>query len=80
MKLASISEGWLLQKMREKLGAAGYFNNPLVSQDGGLYNAPSGHDSGSRVAGGTSYATGVPTSPRKRKFLGLANRPNSIVL
>ncbi len=80
MKLASISEGWLLQKMREKLGAAGYFNNPMISQDSGLYNASSGHDSGSRTTGGTGYATGVPNSPRKRKFLGLANRPNSIVL
>lgn len=77
MKLSQINEGLILQKMYEHLKSDGYFNRPVNN------DAPtpsSGFDTGSRVAGSTSLPTGVPHKARHRKFLGLANRPNAIIL
>lgn len=54
-------------------------SSPLFKLDQ-LYNAPSGHDSGSRVEGATSQTTGVPTNIRHRQFMGMEQRPGTIRL
>lgn len=79
MKLRQISENFLIHKLRDQLQSSGYFNRPIIQTDK-PYEANSGHSSDSAVAGSTYMPTGVPTNPRHRRFLGLANRPNTIRL
>lgn len=79
MKLRQISENLLMHKLRDELQSRGYFNKPMLHTDQ-QYQANSGHDSSSRIAGNTSMAIGVPKKPRHRKFLGIANRYGTIRL
>lgn len=79
MRLRQISENLLLHKLRDQMQSSGYFNRPMLHVDK-PYEASSGHDSGSRIAGGSTMPTGIPKNPRLRKYLGIANRPGSIRL
>ena len=80
MKLNQISEGFLLQKIRDQLMSSGYFNRPTLQTGSPEYQASSGFDSGSRASGDTSYSVGTPYKPRLRQFLGMTSRPGSIRL
>ena len=79
MKLRQISENFLIHKLREQMQSSGYFNRPMLHSDA-LYQASSGHDSGSRINNGSTMTTGVPKNPRHRKYLSIANRPGTIRL
>jgi hypothetical protein len=76
MKLSSIVEGLMSQSIDAALKVDGLNG---IGQRSVLHNPElnAGADMGSRVLGGTSYPTGVPTSARHRKFLGF-NRPYRI--
>ena len=80
MKLRQINENLIMQQVRGQLQRSGPYTARPFLHSGHLYNASSGFDAGSRVAGNTSSATGVPIKPRHRKFLGLEQRPGSIRL
>lgn len=79
MKLSLISENFVLQKLREMLKSAGYFNRPIVNTDQ-PYSPTSGHDAGSRAGGSTYLPTGMPWKARHRRFLGMEQRPGAIRL
>lgn len=76
MKLSTIYEGLISQTIDAALKNDGLNG---IGQRAVLHNPQldAGADMGSRVLGGTSYPTGVPTSARARKFLGF-NRPYRI--
>jgi len=71
MKLRKINEGFMAQKMREVLR-----DEEHIGQRDKLPLAASGHDAGSRVAGNTQMATGVPLKPRHRKYFGMEVKPS----
>tara|TARA_R110000868_G_scaffold150227_5_gene373263 strand:+ start:9358 stop:10578 length:1221 start_codon:yes stop_codon:yes gene_type:complete len=73
--LRQISENELANKLDKKLHGSGYLNRPAI-QTQALYDPANGSDSGSRTAGDTQMATGVPKKPRHREFLGFEKRNN----
>lgn len=79
MKLRQINENLIMQQIRGSLHGSNFFNRPFM-QSQPLYQASSGHDSGSRTAGFSFLTTGVPTNPRHRRFLGFERRLGAIRL
>lgn len=71
MKLKSIGEGFLSQKLREVMRDDEHL--------GGIDRLPAaatGYDAGNRAAGDTQLPTGVPLKPRHRKFFGMEVKPS----
>jgi hypothetical protein len=79
MKLRQISENLLAHQLGRALHGANLINRPFQYTQS-LYNPVSGHDAGSRSAGYSSLATGIPTNPRHRHFLGFEKRLGTIRL
>ena len=77
MKLKQINKNKLVDTL-DKLHGPGYLNRPAV-QTQASYDPTNGSDSGSRTAGDTQMATGVPKNPRHREFLGFEKR-NDVTL
>lgn len=70
MKLNSIGEGFLAQKMREAIR-----DEEHISLGSRLPMPSSGHDKGSRASGATQQPTGVPLKPRHRKYFNMDTDP-----
>jgi hypothetical protein len=71
MKLKSIGEGFMSQKLRETIRGD--------EQLGGVNRLPvaaTGYDAGNRTAGNTQMPTGVPLKPRHRKYFGMEVKPS----
>lgn len=79
MKLRQISENLVGDLLGKKAHGSGYFNRPMLHTQS-LYNPATGSDSGSRSAGYTQMASGVPKNPRHRQYLGFERRMGTIRL
>lgn len=82
MKLCQIAEGFILQKLRDSLISQDS-SNRAINRSQPLYNASSGHDSGSRSTGISSMPIGIPYKTRHRQYMGMGPlyaRPGSIKL
>lgn len=81
MKLRSINENYLSQKMRDAIiSSKALCDRPLPVASDAPYEPSSGHDAISQAAAATSQVTGVPRRPRHRRFFGMETRPGTIRL
>lgn len=77
MKLRDINENLIGQKLREISQDMKLFRRPDLHKIP-LYNAEQGTDSGSRVAGSTSYPTGIPVKKRHRQYFNMSTGPEEV--
>jgi hypothetical protein len=77
MKLQLLSEGDFMRALQHASGAS-YGRKSLLGLSTADTKPENGGDSGSRVSGFTSQATGVPMKPRHRRFLGVSTRQFSL--
>lgn len=80
MKLKSIRENFLSQKMRDAIiSSKALHDRPLPVATDAPYEASSGHAETSAAANALSQ-TSMPYKPRHRRFFGMETRPGTIRL
>lgn len=75
MKLSSLSESFMLAKIRDALMSSGQFNRPFSNVDR-PYDASSGHDGNDRTV---AKQSSVPKQ-RNKRYLGMEKRLGTIRL
>lgn len=78
MKLRSITENFLSQKMRDAIvSSKALYDRPLPVASDAPYEASTGHDA---ISAGSRTPSGIPSRPRHRRFFGMETRPGTIRL
>ncbi len=81
MKLKSIRENFLSQKMRDAIvSSKALHDRPLPVASDAPYEPSSGHDAISSAGAALNQVTGVGRKPRHRRYFGMETRPGTIRL